>query len=126
MEDLALGDEVGERADGLLDRGAGVDPVLVVEVDVVGAEPPQRSLDGGPDVGRAAVHHAGAAARVRDQAELGGDHDLVAPTRDGAADELLAVEGAVDLCGVDVGDPEVEGAVDGADRLVVVEAAPEV
>ena len=41
VQDLALGDQLGQRADGLLDRGVRVDPVLVVEVDVVGAEPPQ-------------------------------------------------------------------------------------
>ena len=38
---LALGDQFGDGADGVLDRGVGVDAVLVVEVDVVGAEPAQ-------------------------------------------------------------------------------------
>ena len=38
-------------------------------------------------------------------------------------DELLAVERAVDLGGVDVGDAQVERAVDGADGLGVVQAA---
>ena len=84
----------------------------------------QRALDGGPDVGRAAVGDAGAAAAgVGDEAELGRDDDLVAAALDGLADDLLAVERPVDLGGVDVGDAEVEGAVDGADRLGVVEAA---
>ena len=38
VADLALRDELGHRADGLLDRRVGVDAVLVVEVDVVDAE----------------------------------------------------------------------------------------
>jgi hypothetical protein len=38
VQDLALGDQLGERADGFLDRRVGVDAVLVVEVDAVGSE----------------------------------------------------------------------------------------
>jgi hypothetical protein len=57
------------------------------------------------------------------EAELGGDNDLVAPGRDRVADDFLAVERAVDLDGVDVGDAEVECAVDGVDGLGVVQAA---
>ena len=59
VPDLALGDQLGQRADGLLDRRVRVDPVLVVEVDAVGAEPLQGALDGGADVRRAAVEHPG-------------------------------------------------------------------
>ena len=39
---------------------------------------------------------------------------------DGPADDFLAEERPVDLGGVDVGDAELERAVDGADRLRVV------
>ena len=38
VADLALRDQLGESADGLLDRRLRVDPMLVVEVDVVDAE----------------------------------------------------------------------------------------
>ncbi|GMA93670.1 hypothetical protein GCM10025881_04940 [Pseudolysinimonas kribbensis] len=48
---LALHDELVERAESLLDRHRRVGGVLLVEVDAVGAEPPERSLDGGTDVG---------------------------------------------------------------------------
>ena len=51
--DLAGLDELGHRADGLLDRHGLVDAVLVVEVDVVDAEPLQRGVAGGADVLRA-------------------------------------------------------------------------
>ena len=47
--DLALLDEVGERAERLLDVGVGVGAVDLVEVDPVGAEPAERVLDLGHD-----------------------------------------------------------------------------
>src|SRR3954471_12361252 len=45
VADLAGPDEVGERAEGLRDVGVGAGPVHLVEVDVVGAQPPQGVLD---------------------------------------------------------------------------------
>jgi hypothetical protein len=60
---------------------------------------------------------------VGDEPELRGDLELVAAALHGLADDLLAQEGAVDLGGVDVGDAEIEGTVDGADRLRVVQGA---
>jgi hypothetical protein len=46
-------DELGHRADRLLDFGLLVDPVLVVEVDVVDAQALERRLARLPDVLRA-------------------------------------------------------------------------
>ena len=119
MADLALGDELGQGADGLLDGGLRVDAVLVVQVDVVGAEPLQGALDRGADVRRAAVEDAGAATGVRDDAELRGQHHLVAAVLDGPADQFLVGVGTVDLGGVEVRDAEVQRPVDGANRLGV-------
>jgi hypothetical protein len=64
MQDLALGHQLGQRANRVLDRRVRVDPVLVVEVDAVGTQPLQGALDRGPDVRRARVEHARASARV--------------------------------------------------------------
>ena len=58
-----------------------------------------------------------------DQTELGGDDEVVAAAGDGLADNFFAVEGAVDLRGVDVGDAQVQGPVDSANRLGVVDRA---
>ena len=41
VQHLALGDELSDRGGGLLDGGVRVDPVLVVQVDSIGAKPPQ-------------------------------------------------------------------------------------
>ena len=116
--DLAGIDELGHRADGLLDRDVGVDAVLVVEVDVVDAQAPQRRV--------ARVHHVLGAAvdaarrgvlGVADDPELGGQHHLVAPVGDRLADELLVGVRPVHVGGVEQRDPELERAVDRGDRL---------
>src|SRR6478672_11252722 len=89
VPDLPVADEVGEGTDGVLDRCAWVDPVLVVEVDVVGAEALKRALDSDTDVGRAAVASPGAATVVGDETELCGQDHLVAAASQGAADEFF-------------------------------------
>src|SRR5664279_6568302 len=42
--DLALGDQLSESADGVLDGNVRVHPVLVVEVNVIGLESLERTL----------------------------------------------------------------------------------
>jgi hypothetical protein len=49
IADLALVDEVGQRAERLLDVGVRIGTVDLVEVDPVGAEPAQGVLDGAHD-----------------------------------------------------------------------------
>jgi hypothetical protein len=119
VADLALDHQLGQGADGVFDGCLRVDPVLVVQVDVVGAEPLQRPLDCDADARGAAVEDTGAATRVRDDAELRCEYDLGAAALDGPADQLLVVEGAVDLGGVEVGDAKVQRPMDGADGLAV-------
>ena len=126
VQDLSLGHQLGQGADGVLDGSVRVYPVLVVEIDAVGTQPPQGALDRGPDVRWAAVERSGASAGVRDEAELRRHHDIVAASLEGAADELLVRVGAVDLGGVDVGDAQLQGSLDGADRLGVAAARVEV
>ena len=77
VADLALVHEVGERAERLLDVGARIGAVDLVEVDPVGAEPPQPVLDRAHDpAARVALLVGVLAHRV---VELGGQHDVVAP-----------------------------------------------
>jgi hypothetical protein len=64
VPDLALGYELGEGADCVLDGRVRVDAVLVAEVDVIGSQPLQRSFDRGADVRGAAVEYAGVAGGV--------------------------------------------------------------
>jgi hypothetical protein len=50
VQDLALVNELTEGSGGLLDRGGPVDAVLIIKVDAVRPEAPQRALDGQADV----------------------------------------------------------------------------
>jgi hypothetical protein len=119
VQDLPFRDQLGERPDGLLDRRLRIHPVLVVEIDAIGAEALQRALDRAPHVRRRAVEHpASLAAGVH--AELRGDHDAVAPSRERTADKLLVRVRAVHLGGVEHGDAEIERTVDRADGLGLV------
>ena len=58
------------------------------------------------------------AVLVEGEPELGGDDDLVADRLQGLADELLVVEGAVDLGGVEEGDAAVDRGAQERDHLV--------
>src|SRR5581483_9677767 len=118
---LPGGDELSHRADRLLDRRQRVDAVLVVEVDVVGAETPERPLDRRADGLGAPVRPA-----VAERAdELRRHHELVTTALDRPADELLVRAASVHLGRVEERDPELERPVDGRDRFRVV-AAPAV
>jgi hypothetical protein len=62
VADLAGGDQVVERSQGLLDRGAAIPAVQPVKVNVVGLQAPQRLLELGDEclaAGAAAVGVAG-------------------------------------------------------------------
>ena len=120
--DLALVDEVGQRAERVVDVGRRVGPVGLVEVDVVGVEPAQAVLHlaHDPAAGRPAVVRVLAHRRH----ELGGQHHLVAPALQRLADDLLRLAAGVHVGGVDEVDAAVEGGVDDLDAVVVVAVAP--
>ena len=124
VPNLPGGDQLGQRSDRVLDRGAAVEPVLVVEIDVVGLESLQGAVDGDADIGGAAVQAV--AAGVGDQAKFSGQHHLVSPPPQTAGEEFFVDVGTVDLGGVDQGDAEVDSAMDGADGFGVVEARADV
>ena len=122
VADLALVDEIGQRAERLVDVGVRDGTMHLVEVDPVGAQAPQRVLDLGDDP---APRDAAAVGIVTHRApELRGQHDVVAAALQGLADDLLRLAGGVDVGGVDEVDPGIQRAVDDADRVVVVGVAP--
>ena len=118
VANLAGRDELGHRTDGVLDGRLGVRSVQVVQIDVVDAESLERCVAGLRHVRRRSVDAHPPV--TEDVAELGGQHDLIAPVGDGAADQPLVVGRAVDVGRVEEGDAELEGSMDGGDRLVLV------
>ena len=120
VPDLARRNELGQRPGDLLDWRFRVNPVLVVQVDVIRAKATERAFDRGAD-GRRARVEAPLTTRMGDRAELRGQHHLTPAALDGTANKFLVDVRPVGLGGVDERNAQVEGAVDGADRLVVVE-----
>ena len=120
MADEAPLDEGADGLDGLLDRCGRVGAVQLVEVDVVGAEAAEALLArrGDPRGGEAPALDR----RLHREADLGGQHDLVATPVDGPADQLLGHPVAVGVGGVDQVDAPVEGGVDDGHALVGVGA----
>ncbi|MBK5115675.1 MAG: hypothetical protein JJE23_02035 [Thermoleophilia bacterium] len=119
VSDLAGLDLLGQRPDGLLDRSTRVDAVLVIEIDVVEAEPLQRSVDRAAHILGAAVDRA-IPMLVEAHAELGRDHDLVATSGERFAEQLLVITPAVHLGGVEEAHTELDRAVERGDRLRLV------
>jgi len=122
---LALLDQFGHRAHGLLYLDVRVHPVLVVEVDVVGAEPLERALDRAADMlGRAVDitdrRHISQRGLIHAPGELRSDHVLVAVSLDRPPDQLLVRERSVQLRRVQEVDPELERPLDGRDRLALI------
>ncbi len=76
VADLALAHEFVERGDRFLDRCARVGPVHLIEVDVIGIEPPQARLARLPDIGARPPFDR--TLRIQSRAPFGGDHDPVA------------------------------------------------
>ena len=96
---LALVDQVGQRSERLVDVGVGVGSMRLIQVDVVGPEPAQAVLDGGHDPAPRVPQCVQAGAHL--VVELGGEHHVVAPPLQSAADDLFAAAERVLVGGVD-------------------------
>ena len=103
MQDLAFGHQVLDRAGDILDRHLRIDPMLVEQVDAVGAQALQHAFDHQLDVIGPAVEAGSALSglQVDVPAELRGDDDLVAEGRDAFAEDPLDLVRAVGLRGID-------------------------
>jgi len=101
VQRLAGAHHVVQRQHHLLQRRVGIEPVDLVEVDVVGAQALQAVVDGVAD---ALARQTVVDAVAPGQAGLGGDDDLVAARAvafDGAAQDFLAQAAGIGLGGVE-------------------------
>ncbi len=122
IPDLPGTDEVGERAERLVDVGARRGAVHLVEVDPVRVQAAEARLDLLHDP--AARVAAPVRALAHPAVELRREHDLVAPPRERLPDDLLVLAGRVDVRRVDDVDPGVQCCVDDPDALGVVGVPP--
>ena len=129
VPDLAFANQVFDRTGDVFDRHVGVDAVLVEEVDPIGLEPLQRRLRHLANVRRPAVQSSRLAV-VELEAELGGDHNLIAHWTKRLADQFFVRERSVGFGRVEERDAALEGRADDANalgmarRLTVAEADP--
>ena len=126
VRDLALVAQGDHRAPVVLDRGLVVGrPVHLQEVKALHLQAPQAVLDLLTHPLRGAGGE-GLAVGIATHPALGEDVGTVGVRvrRQRTRDDLLGMAPAVDRCGVDPVDAELEGAVDRGDRRIVVLGSP--
>ena len=125
VANLALLDQIVERAQGFFERHGGIKAMQLVDVDPVGLEPLEARFNRLRDVtARRALHQTGIVHRV---AEFRREHDVLAPRAEKLAEaDFRAALVAVDIGGVEEGDAEIERLVDHRARGIGVDAQPEV
>src|ERR1700693_1328687 len=122
IANLASPDQRRHRADHVLDRNLAIDAMLVEQIDMRGLQTLERGLDDCANVLGTTVGTADLA--ILDlKSELGGDHDRVAATFQGPSEQLLILEGAIDLGGIVERGAELDRALNGRQRLGVVGCA---
>src|SRR5688572_22367741 len=117
---LALLDEARHGADRLLDRRLRIDAVLVVDVDVIDAEPLETRLARDRDVVGPAVDEAALAVWSAHVAELRGDQHLVAPAAEGLAEKFLVLAEAIGIGGVEQRDAKFDRPMNGRGGFGIV------
>lgn len=118
VADQPLVDQLGHRSHGLFHGDLRVHPVQVVEVDVIRAETCQRRLAVAADPLRTSIEAY--SVFVADDAELGGERDLVPMVRKRPGQQALVVPGSVALSCVPEGHAEFDGPVQGGEGFMVV------
>src|SRR5271156_2712772 len=122
ITDLTLFDEPGHCTDRILDRHCRIDPVLVIKIDDIDAEPLQARLARLDNIGEAPVDAVGAARPAR-LAEFGHDDEAVAPALQCPAEEFLVLAPAIHVRAVEMVDAELDRPVDHPDPGLVVALA---
>jgi hypothetical protein len=124
VTDFAFLDEFLHCAERVLDWYVGIDAVLVIEVDIIDAEPSQARLAGAADVIRFSVNISRCEIfEVALITEFRCEDDFVAPSFNGLADQFFVFERAVHVGGVEQGDAEVKGAMNGRDGFALIARA---
>jgi len=122
VSNLPFRNQFFHRTGDVLNRHCRVYPMLVQQIDALGAQPLQASLDGCLDMRRLAVG-AGTSRtgyRVDIEAELGGDHHLVAHRRQRLAHQFFIGERAIGFRRIEVGNAPLHRRADQRDHLLLV------
>ena len=122
--DFAVAHEIGHRANGVLDGHGRIDPVQIVQVDGLDSETGEARVATRPHALRTRIHVGRGAARgVGNQTELAGEDDPVPAVANRSTDQLFVRPFPVDVCRVDERHAQIEGPVNGSNRLLIVRGA---
>ena len=113
--DLALLDQVGHRPHRLLDRHGEIAAVHIIEIDVIGAQQPQRDLKLFADGLGLAIDAALVAAG--EYAHLAGQKHFFAPTLQRFAHQRLVVAQAIEPGGIEMVIAQLDRAVQQGNRI---------
>jgi hypothetical protein len=109
VSDLAGFDKFGHRTHSVFDRSFGVDAVLIVQIDMIDAEPLQRGIARASDILRLSANRPGIGVFFRsDVRKLRGQKYFVAAATDCFPDKLFVVADPINVCRIEEVDSEVE------------------
>src|SRR5207302_7960314 len=120
---LALLNQFLHHAGDVFDRHVRVNPMLIEQINCFDLEPLKRAFDGLPDVLRPAVQTGRTEPRTAAteiESELGGNRHLLAEWGESLAHEFFVYERAIDLSGVEEGDPAFHGSPEKSGHLLFV------
>ena len=110
VQHLAFGHQFRHGSDRFFDRDGRIHPVLVVEIEAVGAEPRQGTRTARLDMSRPTIDFD-ASAGCRHQSELARQDHLVPPAPDDLADKRLVFPACVAVGGIQKSDAKLQGQV---------------
>src|ERR1700733_1769437 len=114
-------DQFGQRAHRLLNRSIRIDAMLIIEINVIDAQPPQTSVARFLHIIRLAIDTANIGVRrIADNPKLRGQHNLIAFALDRASDELFILVRSIDIGGVEKVDAQFERPMNSRNRLGVI------
>src|SRR5262249_19684410 len=122
MPDLSRLNQFLDGASHIFYRDAGVNTVLVKQIDHVRPEPLERTLDSPLDVIGTTIHTARVYTGIRIDvpAEFRGDHHLIADGSEGFTHDFFVCEWAVGFSGVEKCDAMFHGCTDEGDAFLLV------
>src|SRR5438034_6868175 len=121
---VAATNQLGHRAYGFFDRRLRIDPMLIIEIDAINAEPAQARFACLPHVLRFAVNAAKTwRIRVAQDSELRRDDNAMAFAANSASEQLLIGVRTINVGGIKKSNPKVDCAIDSGERFGIVAIA---
>src|SRR5204863_6270540 len=118
---LARANQLRHRAHGFFNRRLRIDPMLVVKIDAINAEPAQTRFARLLYVVRFAVNSAKSRRiRVTQDSKLCRDNNAMAFAANSASDQLLIRVRTINVGGIEESNPKVDCAIDGGERFRIV------